>query len=194
MADDIPIDLVKMTLWTENEASVFFESGGEDAPPPTVIPPIQTIGSGDAVASAQAKERGNTLTKSGDFDNAAAAYREALALGSPEPAPLHSNLSFALLKSGDVPEALIQAELCVAARPEWSKAHFRLGEALFATRAYMRAQAAYAEALRLAPGDGALKLAENLAKEALAGGVWFRQLLPGAHIPGRMLNVFGYQQ
>ena len=33
MADDVEIDLARMSLWTEAEATVFFESGGQDAPP-----------------------------------------------------------------------------------------------------------------------------------------------------------------
>ena len=33
MADDLPIDLARMRLWTDEQAVKYFESGGEVAPP-----------------------------------------------------------------------------------------------------------------------------------------------------------------
>ena len=50
-------------------------------------------------------------------------------------AGLHSNVSAALLRAGDSAGAAEAAERCVAARPEWGKAHFRVGEAAFAAAA-----------------------------------------------------------
>ena len=32
MADDLEIDMEKMSLWTKDEASAYFESGGEERP------------------------------------------------------------------------------------------------------------------------------------------------------------------
>ena len=47
MAGDIDIDLAKMSLWTEDEARVFFESGGTEEPcaaPPALVPGGHTRG------------------------------------------------------------------------------------------------------------------------------------------------------
>eukprot|EP00966_Prymnesium_polylepis_P269381 6223436-Prymnesium_polylepis.1 len=39
MADDIAIDLERMSLWTEAQAVAFFESGGTEEPPPAAAAP-----------------------------------------------------------------------------------------------------------------------------------------------------------
>ena len=39
MADDVEIDLAEMSLWTEDEARSFFESGGAERPEPAAAPP-----------------------------------------------------------------------------------------------------------------------------------------------------------
>ena len=41
LADDIEIDFEKMSLWTEAQATAYFESGGEVEPkPPPALPPM----------------------------------------------------------------------------------------------------------------------------------------------------------
>ena len=185
LADDVAIDMEKMSLWTQEEATAFFESGGTVAPAPkkAVDPPS----SGDSALLA-AKEKGSAQLKANDLSAAAASYREALALCTgPEltekhAAALHSNLAMVLLKMGDAPASLEAADACVGVKPDWHKAHYRKGEALFALKRHTDAAAAYEAAQKLAPSDSDIGRAKQLATEAAKGGVWFRQLLPGRDI------------
>ena len=176
-ADDVAIDLATMSLWTADEAKAYFENGG-------------------AYSAAAAKARGTRHLQAGDFEAAAAEYRRALELGGGDAAALHSNLSLALLRCGKPAEAAAAAEACVAERPSWHKAHYRLGDAKFEARDYAGARAAYAAALELAEGDAEVAAALKLADEAAAGGVFLRQLMPGRDIALRAANsteemVFG---
>jgi hypothetical protein len=57
-----------------------------------------------------------------------------------------SNESAARLRAGDSAGAADAARRCVAARPEWSKAHFRVGEAAFASARFEDAREAYVRA------------------------------------------------
>ena len=68
-------------------------------------------------------------------------------------AGLHSNVSAALLRAGDSAGAAEAAERCVAARPEWGKAHFRVGEAAFAAARFDAAREAYGRARECAEND-----------------------------------------
>eukprot|EP00966_Prymnesium_polylepis_P124668 2883421-Prymnesium_polylepis.1 len=120
-----------MALWSEDQCRAFFESGGQVAPPsapPAPPVPPSPAGTDDLAkeASAAAKERGTALLKAGDYGKAADAYREALALSTHDAAPLHSNLSLALLRTGDAAAAAAAAEACIAVKPAWHKAHYRL--------------------------------------------------------------------
>ncbi|KAH7425244.1 hypothetical protein KP509_11G045900 [Ceratopteris richardii] len=93
-------------------------------------------------------------------------------------AALHSNCSFAHLKLGQHPEALDQANKCVSVKPDWSKGHFRCGEAYFALQDYAAAAESYEKALSLSPDDQTIKRRLSLTQEAIEG-FYFRQLLPG---------------
>ena len=203
LADDIAIDMERMSVWTEEEAQQYFESGGEVAPaartstaaatPPVDLKPTENASAPPSDAEVlAAKERGSSALKAGDLTAAAAEYRSALALcTAPElsekhAAALQSNLSLVLLKAGNADGSLAAAEACVAANTTWHKAHFRRGEALFALKRFEAAVAAYQASLKLAPTDKdvarAAALAEEAAQGARDGGVWFRQLLPGRDI------------
>ncbi|KAG0631909.1 hypothetical protein M758_1G289200 [Ceratodon purpureus] len=130
------------------------------------------------------KDQGNDAVRRKDFHAAVDLYTRAIeaakasAVPDHEVAPLHSNASFACLKLGDFAQARAHAESAVAANPTWSKGHFRLGEALFATSDYAGAEKAYSRASELAVEDVTLKKKVALAREAMAG-FYFRQLLAG---------------
>ena len=191
-ADDVAIDLAKMQLWSEDQARKYFESGGA-AEPAAPIPadglaaPIPADGlAADEARSkiSHLKEEGNAMLKLGQLDDAVIKYRQALedaggALPPVELAPVMSNLAMALMKRGEAEASLAMATQCVAAKPDWHKAHFRMGEALFELRRFEEARDAYAKAEQLVPGDRDVAAARALADEAIKGGVWFRQLLPG---------------
>lgn len=189
-AEDVEIDMAKLSLLSEAEARRFFESGGKELPP---APPVAPQAASGAASSADddveakvlaLKNRGNDQLKSGDLGNAISAYREAIGLAPSgfDASALHSNLSMALLKQGDGEASLAAAEACVAAKPSWHKAHYRKGEALFEMGRYEEALTAYETALEMQPGDADIVRATKLTKEAIKGGVWMRQLLPGRDI------------
>ena len=129
------------------------------------------------------KEGGNGKLKSGDLEQAIALYQQAVAeaaqLPPKELASVWSNLALALLKQGSAAESVVAADKCIAAKPEWHKAHYRRGDALFHLRRYTEARGAYARAQELAADDREVAAALVLTAEAVQGGVWFRQLLPG---------------
>jgi len=134
------------------------------------------------------KAAGNELLGKGDTTGAVGAYREAIALlgddnAHPDAGALHSNLAQALLKMNLPEEALAAAEACVGTKPDWHKAHYRKGDALFALRRFEEALAAYKASLKLsATATHEVSRAVKLAEEALKGGVFFKQLLPGRDI------------
>lgn len=129
------------------------------------------------------KEQGSAKLKAGELEAAAELYRQSLAAGASLPpeelAPIFSNLSMANLKRGAKLEALDAANECVEAKPEWQKAHYRKGEALFELARFEEARMAYSRAQELAAEDRDISAALALTDEAIKGGVWFRQLRPG---------------
>eukprot|EP00931_Biecheleriopsis_adriatica_P121512 TRINITY_DN96586_c0_g1_i1.p1 TRINITY_DN96586_c0_g1~~TRINITY_DN96586_c0_g1_i1.p1 ORF type:complete len:397 (-),score=69.83 TRINITY_DN96586_c0_g1_i1:37-1227(-) len=133
---------------------------------------------------ADLKERGNAFFKDGKFEEAVEAYTQALdaSKGTENEAPISSNLSLALLKTGKVEAALSHAERCMSLRPEWSKAHHRVAEALFELERIADARSAYTRAKELEPSNRDLPLAIAACDEAIKGGPLFKQLLPGRDI------------
>lgn len=187
MADDVAIDLAKLSVLSEADARAYFESGGKVLLAAPAVPDVSQEGGGDDKGAQvlALKKKGSDALKAGDHAAAIAAYREALSLagkGHAEAAALQSNLSLVLLKSGDAHNSLDAADKCIDAKPDWHKAHYRKGDALFELRRFDDAVTAYGKAAVLAPSDTDVARALKLAKEAKAGGVWMRQLLPGRDI------------
>lgn len=133
----------------------------------------------------QLKEQGNQAVRQGDFAAAASLYTRAIEAATEshsaaDVAALHSNCSFANLKLQNLAEAVAEANRAVEKNHNWSKGHFRLGEALFASKDYIGAERAYVKACELAPEDATIKKKVTLTREAMAtGGFYFRQLLAG---------------
>lgn len=122
-----------------------------------------------AEAAAALKEQGNAALKSGDAKEALRLYSEALAvtgIDNETAAVLHSNRAAVNSRLGEWPAALADATRCVELRPSWPKAHMRSGAAHYGVGKYAEAEAAYAEALRLAPDDAALTEALADARKA----------------------------
>lgn len=146
-ADDLPIDMALMAGWSEQDAAAYFESGGLVVPAPSAAVTLDGVGErGSSIQehgakddahreeSAAAKERGNAHMKAGEFDKAVEAYRQAIACATVDGAALYSNLSLALLRVEQPAAAIAAAESSIALKPDWHKAHYRLGDARFATR------------------------------------------------------------
>ena len=137
------------------------------------------------------KDGGNAALKVGDTAEAIRMYEEAASLAEAHPdksvlAAVCSNLSAALLRAERAEEALVAAGRSVGARVDWSKAHFRRGEAAFALRQYKEARESYRHAAELdakeikeAHGasavpqraDKSLSAAVAVCDEAMPGGI-----------------------
>jgi G3E family GTPase len=81
---------------------------------------------------------------------------------------LFSNRAAALTKLGRFEAALADADAAVASRPDWPKAHFRRGAALFGARRFADAVAAYEAGLTLEPGNASLAQGRDLALATMA--------------------------
>ncbi|KAJ7567895.1 hypothetical protein O6H91_01G011200 [Diphasiastrum complanatum] len=128
------------------------------------------------------KAAGNDAVHNGNYLAALDFYKQAIDAVEENKvddlAALHSNCSFAHLKLGQSQEALVEADLVVALKTNWSKGYFRRGEAYFALKDYYNAERAYAKASELSPDDTSIKKKLTLTQEAMTG-FYFRQLLPG---------------
>jgi len=102
------------------------------------------------------KEEGNAAMGRGDYVNAMKWYSQALAL-NPKEAALYSNRSFAFLRLGLTNRALTDANEAAKRRSDWSKAHFRLAEALSQAGLHQDALRSYELGCRCDPADEHLR-------------------------------------
>ena len=163
-----------------------------------VLPRMCMASDSDPLARClELKDSGNAALKVGDTAEAIRMYEEAASLAEAHPdksvlAAVCSNLSAALLRAERAEEALVAAGRSVGARVDWSKAHFRRGEAAFALRQYKEARESYRHAAELdakeikeAHGasavpqraDKSLSAAVAVCDEAMRAGSWLRKLL-----------------
>ncbi|ALC38405.1 Hop [Drosophila busckii] len=96
------------------------------------------------------KEKGNTALNAEKYDEAVAAYTEAIALDEKNHV-LFSNRSAAFAKAGKFKEALEDAEKTIALNPTWAKGYSRKGAAAAGLRDYIKAFEAYNEGLKHDP-------------------------------------------
>ncbi|KAM8717079.1 hypothetical protein ACLKA7_003877 [Drosophila subpalustris] len=101
------------------------------------------------------KEKGNTALNAEKFDEAIAAYTEAIALDANNHV-LFSNRSAAYAKAGKFKEALEDAEKTISLNPTWAKGYSRKGAAAAGLRDYMKAFEAYNEGLKYDPQNAIL--------------------------------------
>ena len=80
---------------------------------------------------------------------------------------VYANRAAALTKLGRFEAALADADAVVSARPDWVKAHFRRGAALFGLRRLSEAVGAYDAGLALEPQNESLLLGRSLAQATL---------------------------
>src|SRR5207249_5461707 len=72
------------------------------------------------------RQRAVELSRNKSWDQAIAAYREALAL-EPNDALTHYNLALALKYKGDAKLAADEFEAALRLKPKWADAHYALG-------------------------------------------------------------------
>jgi tetratricopeptide (TPR) repeat protein/predicted phosphodiesterase len=105
------------------------------------------------------RERGNAAFTAGNHSAALLHYTAALAscqgMSSADKGVLHSNRSAAHCALGHAKEAIADAREAVCLRPDWAKAHSRLGAALLLANDAAGAAAAFAAAQKLAPDGSA---------------------------------------
>ena len=116
-------------------------------PPPT--PAAPTVSPATVRAAEMVKSRGNDALKAGRVEEAATLYGQAIAL-NPIEAVYYSNRSSALCTLGRFDAALGDARECARLRPDWAKAHLRVGGALSGLQRHADAASAYREAQRCA--------------------------------------------
>lgn len=128
------------------------------------------------------KARGNELLKAGSFAEAAEAYGEAIKADASVVA-YWSNRSHAVLRSGDAPGALSDADEAVRLKPDWAKAHWRRAQALKELGRPLDAAKACDTSLALATADAEKKeirkLREVMTSAAAAvalSGWWHGQV------------------
>lgn len=90
------------------------------------------------------KEKGNQALNAEKFDEAIAAYTEAIGLDGKNHV-LYSNRSAAYAKAGKFAEALEDAEKTIELNPTWAKGYSRKGAAASGLCDYMKAIEAYNE-------------------------------------------------
>lgn len=106
--------------------------------------------------AAQYKEEGNAALSAKKYDEAIAAYTEAISL-DPKEHTYYSNRSAAYLSKGDAEHAYEDGCKCIELNPNWSKGYSRKGAALHAMKDYAAAATVYEEGLSKFPDDAALK-------------------------------------
>ena len=136
-------------------------------------------------AAEQAKQRGNAAFGTGRFDEAVAAYSEAISLWPDGAGLAWGNRSAAQLKLQKVEAAISDAEEMVRLLPELPKSHFRLGSALAVAGRHSEAAGSFAAMLWLDPSSEVSVQAVSLATKTTAlafGGVYQCHLLLPAKV------------
>ena len=120
------------------------------------------------------RERGNAAFQAGNHAAALLHYSAALessqGMSGADRGVLHSNRSAAHCALGHAKEAIADAREAVRLRPDWAKAHSRLGAALLLSKDAAGAADAFAAAQKLAPIDGGASIAA-IGAAAAAGAL-----------------------
>mmetsp|Transcript_18371 Transcript_18371/g.27758 ORF Transcript_18371/g.27758 Transcript_18371/m.27758 type:complete len:624 (-) Transcript_18371:734-2605(-) len=116
------------------------------------------------------KSVGNVHMQKKEFDLAAELYTQALKLSPDGPAShiYFSNRAAALLSMKKFKEAITDSERALALKPDYAKAHARLGLAHFLSGEYRQAMEAYTVALKYEPGNKSSKSYLEKAARRLA--------------------------
>lgn len=117
-------------------------------------------------AAADAKEKGNAAFAQGDWKSAVRWYTTAISMNSTD-ATYYSNRAAAYTKLGQWSKALADGRSAVALKPDWPKAHHRVGAAALGLGRYDEAAAAFRAGLQLCPGDAVLAAGLAEAEQGL---------------------------
>ena len=105
---------------------------------------------------AELKKRGNAAFKNKSFLEAETLYTAAIKW-NPNTTALYSNRCAARVEMAKFTDALEDGEKCVELKPDWSKSHFRVGQALAGLDRTDEALSAFRRVLNVSPADKAAK-------------------------------------
>jgi tetratricopeptide (TPR) repeat protein len=153
-------------------------SGRKNSESPTPATPSQTqIQTQDNPSDLEEGERlkslGNAHMQKKEYQDAAASYTEALKLSpsGPNSHVYYSNRAAALLSMKKFNDAILDSERSLSLKPNYGKAHARLGLAHFLLGNYRQAMEAYTVALKYEPDNKSSKsYLEKAAKRLAVGG------------------------
>lgn len=112
------------------------------------------------------KEKGNKALAADSFEEAIAAYTEAIDL-DPSNYVLFSNRSAAYAKAGKYELALKDADQTIALNPTWAKGYSRKGSALSYMEKYVEAFEVYQKGLEIDPNNNALQQGQAEIRNAV---------------------------
>ena len=133
------------------------------APPPAAAP---TVSASSQRAAERVKVQGNDMLKQGNFKEAVNLYSQAIGL-DPTNSVYYSNRSTAYGSFGHWEKALSDAKRAVALKPDWAKAHLRVGAASSELRKHAEAKVAYEAALSCEPENKQIKALLQAAVETM---------------------------
>ncbi|KAK1645255.1 hypothetical protein QYE76_063060 [Lolium multiflorum] len=105
---------------------------------------------------ADLKSQGKNAVKRKDYLGASKLYSEALELDNCD-ATLYSNRSLCYVQIGKSQKALLDADVCIARRPNWVKGYYRKGAAHMSLKEHKKAVEAFLDGLKLDPGNAEIE-------------------------------------
>jgi len=120
----------------------------------------------DPQKSIEAKERGNTHFKNGEFPEAIKEYSEAIKR-NPKDHVLYSNRAAAYTKLGEFSLGLKDCDEAIKLKPDFAKAWSRKGTLYFFLKEYQKALEAYDEGLKHDPNNTELEEGVKRTLEAI---------------------------
>ena len=149
----------------------------------------------DLAEAERLKTKGNTYMQKKEYQAAADCYTSALKLSpaGPQSHVYFSNRAAALVSLRKFHEAILDSERSLSLKPDYGKAHARLGLAHFLLGNYQQAMEAYTVALKYEPDNQASKSYLDKAAKRLAesGGPKSNTALPNLTMSFSAVSEFG---
>lgn len=125
---------------------------------------VELVSRRPAIDAESLKNEGNELMKADKFADAQKLYSRAIAMDPVNPV-YFCNRAAAHFRLGEHEAAVADCAAALALRPDYGKAHGRLGLALAALDRHREARAAFARALQLEPDNETYRVNERQAAE-----------------------------